>query len=196
MNSPEKDQITHSLLKLGEDAARGRDSAEELLPLVYDELRRIAARFLAGERRDHTLQPTALVHEAYLKLVDQTRIDWKGRTHFLAIGASAMRRLLIDHARGRGRIKRGGEWERVSVDGALDLIGRNEVDFEILIALGEALERLETLDPRQARVVELRLFAGMKPDEVAELVGVSRRSVESDWTHGRAWLKAELTRKP
>ena len=124
-----------------------------------------------------------------MRLVDQSRVDWKGRTHFLAVGAAAMRRILVDHARARGRAKRGGGWERVTLDAAVAPEGRSEVD---VLALHEALEKLTRLDEHQARVVELRFFAGLTVEEVAHVLGVSKRKVEGDWTHAKAWLRAEL----
>jgi len=170
----------------------GREGAlAELMPLVYDELRAVAARHMRRERDGHTLQPTALVNEAYMRLVDQTRVDWQGRTHFLAVASTAMRRLLIDHARARGRDKRGGERVRVDLDESVNVV---EPDDEAVLAVHEALERLEALDARQARVVELRYFGGLGVDEVAEALGVSRRTVEAEWTHAKAWLQRELSR--
>jgi len=160
------------------------------MPLVYDEFRALAAHHLAGERKNHTLQPTALVHEAYLRLIDQTRVDWQGRTHFFAIGSQAIRRVLIDHARGKARAKRGGGMARVTLDDAIALAPQRDED---LLALDEALEKLEKLDPRQAKVVEMRFFGGMTVEEVAEALGVSKRTVEGEWTMARAWLLRELT---
>jgi RNA polymerase sigma factor (TIGR02999 family) len=160
---------------------------------VYDELRQLARGYLRRERRDHTLEPTGLVHEAYLRLIDQTRVDWQGRTHFFAIGARMMRRLLVDHARRHDRKKRGGEAVKVTfADAVTPLLGR-DLDREDLLALDDALRRLHELDERQAQIVELRFFAGMKVDEVAAYLGVSKRTVEADWTHARAWLRRALT---
>jgi len=167
---------------------------EQLMPLVYDELRRLARGYLSRERPGHTLQPTALVNEAYIKLVDQTRVDWQGRTHFFAVGARVMRNLLIDHARGRGRAKRGGAWHKVTLAEGLTPFTRRELDVDQLLSLNEALERLAELDERQARIVELRFFGGLTVPEVATVLGVSTRTVEGDWTHARAWLKRELSR--
>lgn len=167
---------------------------EQLMPLVYDELRRLARGYLSRERPGHTLQPTALVNEAYIKLVDQTRVDWQGRTHFFAVGARVMRNLLIDHARGRGRAKRGGAWHKVTLAEGLTPFTRGELDVDQLLSLNEALERLAELDERQARIVELRFFGGLTVPEVATVLGVSTRTVEGDWTHARAWLKRELSR--
>jgi RNA polymerase sigma factor (TIGR02999 family) len=163
--------------------------AARLLPLVYDDFRSLALRHLARERAGHTLQPTALVHEAYLKLVDQTRVNWQGRTHFFAVGAQAMRRILVEHARSRRREKRGGDRQRVELEEASALAPERAVD---LLDLDEALQRLEALDERQARVVELRFFGGMKMEEVALTLGVSKRTAEGDWRMARAWLHREL----
>jgi len=163
--------------------------AAQLLPLVYDELRKLAAKYLRRERKGHTLDPTALVHEAFLRLVDQSRVDWQGKTHFLAVSAEAMRRILIDHARARKRDKRGKDWRRVAFDhvvSELAIVDTDIVDFR------DALEKLATLDSRQARVVELRLFAGLSMEEISTVLGVSKRTIEGDWTHARAWLRAEM----
>jgi RNA polymerase sigma factor (TIGR02999 family) len=169
------------------------DQADQLLPLVYDELRALAGHYLGGERAGHTLQPTALVHEAFVRLAQQSRVDWQGRSHFLAVGAQAMRRILIDHARGRGCAKRGGEGRRVPLDRLDPAVPVPPSD---LLALGEALERLAELDPRQARVVELRCLGGLNMDEVAGELGVSKRTVEGDWKMARAWLRRALREGP
>jgi RNA polymerase sigma factor (TIGR02999 family) len=169
-------------------------TVDELMPLVYDQLRRLARAYMSREAPGHTLQPTALVHEAYLRMVDSSGISWQGRTHFFAIGAQVMRRLLIDHARGRGRVKRGAEWQRVTFSEMLPHIRQHEIDLEGLLAMNEALDRLARLDERQARVVELRFFGGLTAPEVAQLLGVSLRTIEGDWTHARAWLRRELAR--
>jgi RNA polymerase sigma factor (TIGR02999 family) len=162
------------------------------MPKVYDELRGLARKFFRRERPDHTLQPTALVHEAYLRLVDQTRIGWQGRTHFCAICARAMRQVLIDHARSRKRLRRGGERQKVLLDSRVAPAEFENVD---VFALNEALEKLAALDARQAQVVELRFFGGLNVDEVAHVLGVSKRTVEGDWTHAKAWLRTELGRE-
>jgi RNA polymerase sigma factor (TIGR02999 family) len=188
----EKGQATDLVAKLsGED--KSPSSVEELMPLVYDDLRRRARAYMSRERPGHTLQPTALVHEAYMKLVDQSRVNWRGRTHFFAIGAQAMRRILIDHARGHGREKRGGEWQRVTLSAPLKS-DESGLDLVELLNLDRALEKLDGLDERQAKIVELRFFAGLKMSEVAEVLGVSKRTVEDDWVHARAWLKHELSK--
>ncbi len=163
--------------------------AAQLLPLVYDELRILAARYLRRERRGHTLDPTGLVHEAFMRLVDQSRVDWQGKTHFLAVSAEAMRRILIDHARARKRTKRGKDWRRVAFDHVVSELALLDTD---IIDFRDALQKLATLDARQARVVELRLFAGLSMEEIATVLEVSKRTVEGDWTHAKAWLRAEM----
>lgn len=176
-------------------AARAGASAEELFPLVYDELRRLAGSFMAREPVGHTLQPTALVHEAYLRLVDQTRAGFTGRTHFMAVGAEVMRRLLIDHARKRGAAKRGLGWRRITLGPGSDAPLAEALSAEDLLSLDAALNKLAALDERQARIVTLRFFGGLNVAEVAEVVRVSKRTVESDWRHARAWLRVELSRR-
>ncbi len=178
------------------EKAAGR-SPEELLPLVYDELRRAARGFLQRERPGHTLQATALVHEAYLKLVDQTRVTWQGRTHFFAVGARAMRRLLIDHARGHARAKRGGDAQRVTLNEAVTPFARaggRALDYEQLLTLDAALDKLRRIDERRAHIVELRFFAGLTIQEVALHLGLSKRTVNTEWSRARAWLEQELER--
>ena len=172
-------------------ASSGDGSAlKKLIPLVYDELRAIAASYLRREPAEHTLQPTALVNEAYLKLVDQKRVDWRGRAHFIAVGAQAMRRILVDHARARQREKRGGGRRRLPLDEDFQLSTERDED---VIALDEALRKLSQLDERQARIVELRFFGGLTVQEAAEVLGVSKRTVEAEWTMVRAWLRRELS---
>jgi len=168
----------------------GHKEAEALLiPLVYEELHRIAATYLRREAPAHSLQPTALVHEAYLRLTDVKRVDWQSRSHFFAISATIMRRILVDHARaGRAR-KRGNSWAAVSIDEAI--LPSPEQRAEI-VALDEALTRLAQFDPRQAKIVELRFFAGMSEEEVGEVLGVSSRTVKRDWRIAKAWLFDEL----
>jgi RNA polymerase sigma factor (TIGR02999 family) len=187
-------EATTIVASLGGQAGGLPATAEQLIPLVYDELRRLARGYLARERRDHTLQPTALVHEAYLRLVDQSRVNWQGRSHFRAVGARMMRRILIDHARRRGGLKRGGDLQRVRLGDSLLRQPDPDVDLPELLSLNDALDRLAGLDERQARVVELRFFGGLNTAEIAESLGVSERTVEGDWKHGRAWLKRELAR--
>ena len=190
------DRVTE-ILETG--LARGA-SAQDLMPLVYDELRRLAGGYLRRENAGHTLQATALVHEAYEKLVDQTRVDWQGRAHFLAVAAQAMRRVLIDHARRRGRDKRGGGQQRITLEasrvgraeGLVDAGLGQEVDLDELLSLDRMLTELAEHDPRAARVVELRYFAGLTVPEVAQVLEVSVSTVEGDWRHARAWLKKAL----
>ncbi|MGB5296778.1 MAG: ECF-type sigma factor [Thermoanaerobaculia bacterium] len=185
-------KLTEILTELEQQPAGAGASPEELLDRVYEELRGLAHRYMGRERTDHTLQPTALVHEAYLRLVDQSRVDWQGRTHFFAMGARMMRRVLIDHARGRGRAKRGGEWLQISWAEELFANPKGLLSSEQMIDLDRAIEELTALDERQARVVELRYFAGMTVEEVAQILGVSKRTVESDWAAARDWLKERL----
>ena len=189
-----RDRVTEIVSELEAGAEPVRASAEELLPLVYDELRRLAGCFMAREPVGHTLQPTALVHEAYLRLVDQTRTGFTGRTHFLAVGAQVMRRLLIDHARKRGAAKRGLGWRRVTLGPGSEPSLAEALSAEDLLSLDAALNKLAELDEREARVVTLRFFGGLTVEEVAEAVGVSKRTVECDWRHARSWLRVELSR--
>jgi RNA polymerase sigma factor (TIGR02999 family) len=163
---------------------------DRLVPFVYDELRRIAQRQLVGERPDHTLETGALVHEAYLKLVGLERMEWRGRAHFFAAAAGAMRRILIDHALGRRALKRGGGARPLPLD---EIEVAADGSLEELIELDRALRRLEALSERQARVVEYRFFAGMSIEEVAEALDVSPMTVKRDWTAARAWLNRELS---
>lgn len=170
-----------------------RAALEGLMPLVYDELHRQAESFLRRERPDHTLQATALIHETYLKLIDQRDVNWESRTHFFAIAASLMRRILVDYARLKNRDKRGGGVIKLTLEEAsLSVVG-NERNID-LIALDEALTRLEKLDEQQARIVELRYFSGLTLEETAEALTLSRTTVVTDWAMARAWLHRELTR--
>jgi RNA polymerase sigma factor (TIGR02999 family) len=169
-----------------------RVSPNEMLPTMYGELRRVAQRYLGRERKNHTLQPTALVHEAWMRLQNERGGPWEGRTHGLALGAQAMRRLLMDHGRHQKRQKRGGGAHPVALDDLLKAAKTQEVPIEDLLTLEDALKRLEAIDPRAAQVISLRFFAGMSSPEVAEHLGVSVRTVEGDWTHARAWLKRAL----
>src|SRR5215471_13507129 len=172
---------------------RRRDAAE-LFPLMYGELRRVAGRYLSKERRQHTLQPTALVHEAWLKLQHERNVRLQGRTHGLALGAQAMRRLLVDHGRHQKREKRGAGVQPVSLDDILKANTTGGVPIEDLLTLEDALTRLEAIDARAAQVISLKFFSGMTSQEVAEYMQVSVRTVESDWTHAKAWLKRELSK--
>jgi RNA polymerase sigma-70 factor, ECF subfamily len=165
---------------------------ETLMPLVYDELHRQASRYLRKERQGHTLQTTALIHEAYLKLIGQKEVKWQNRSHFFAIASTAMRRILVDHARERHREKRGGIQENLVIEETLQ-ISANEKSVD-LIALDDALNRLAKLSVRQARVVELRYFSGLTNDETAEILGVSRETIRNDWNIAKAWLKLQITK--
>jgi RNA polymerase sigma factor (TIGR02999 family) len=195
MASDPRDHVTAVLSRC--DAAEGPvdelsgAAAEELMPVVYDELRRLAGGIMRRERAGHTLDATGLVHEAWMRLVHQDRVRWRGRRHFFAVAAQVMRRLLVDHARRRDANKRGGELAKVTLEGAEALLGQ-ALPPEELLTLDAALGRLAAFDPRGAEVVSLRFFAGLEVTEVAELLGVSRRTVEGDWTHARAWLRREL----
>ncbi len=180
-------EVTHLLLEL----KRGNKSAEgELIPLVYRELRRIAAIHLRHEDPGHSLQPTALVHEAYLRLTDIKEIDWQSRSHFFAVSATVMRRILVDHARASQARKRGNGWDAVSLNEAI--LPSPESAPEIL-ALDEALTRLAKLDSRQAKIVELRFFAGMSEEETGKVLTISSRTVKRDWRVAKAWLFKELS---
>jgi RNA polymerase sigma factor (TIGR02999 family) len=167
-----------------------RDALERLMPLVYQELRRLAASYLRVERPDHTLQPTALVHEAYLRLVDQRGVSWQNRAHFFGIAAQMMRRILVDHARRRQAAKRDATALRVQ---AMSAEGEEaSVRDPELLALDQALCGLESLDARQARIVELRFFGGLTVEETAEVAGVSSATVKREWRTARAWLAREI----
>ena len=170
-----------------------REAINDLMPLVYDELHRQAKRYLRRERANHTLQTTALIHEAYLKLIGQRNVEWEGRTHFYAIAAQAMRRILVDHARTQKREKRGGDNVILPIDEALQIAGK-EVKTIDLIALDEALTGLASRDERQARIVELRYFADLTLEETAEALGISRATAALDWNMAKAWLFQELNR--
>lgn len=165
------------------------DALDELLPVIYGELRRLAASYLRRERADHTLQPTALVHEAFLKLVDQRDVRWQNRAHFFGIAAQMMRRILVDHARAHGASKRGTGERLLLIDEALVAAPSSRVD---LLALDEALTRLAAVDSQQSRIVELRFFVGLTIDEAAEVLHISPATVGRDWTVAKAWLYAEL----
>jgi RNA polymerase sigma-70 factor (ECF subfamily) len=185
-SAPEDVTILLAELTKGNERA-----ASQLIPLVYDELRRLAGRYMRRERSDHTLQATELVHEAYLKLVEQRSVDWQGRAHFLGIAAQIMRRILIDHARGHLREKRGGGQEAVPLDEAL--VFSPEQSHE-LMKLDESLDRLTALDPRQGKIVELRFFGGLTVEETAEVLGISPKTVKREWSVAKAWLHGDLRR--
>ncbi len=187
------EQNSHQITAMLREWSGGsHDALNDLLPLVYDELHRQAAHYLRREREDHTLQPTALINEAYLKLIDQREVDWKNRTHFFALAAQAMRRILVDYARTRHRDKRGGSGEKLPLEEAL-IVASNENNID-LMALDEALKRLEAKDKQQTRIVELRYFSGLSLEETAEVLGISRTTAARDWAMAKAWLHRELTR--
>jgi len=181
------------------NAAAGGDkaAADRLLPLVYEQLRKAAQMGLAGERAGHTLQATALVHEAYLRLVGPRDLSWQSRAHFYAAAAEAMRRVLLDHAKARGRVKRGGGLGRIDLDDAATLGGPvaedDGPDRGDVIALDDAIRRLASRDPRMAEVVRLRFYAGLEISQVAFVLGVSERTVKSDWAFAKAWLEREMS---
>ena len=182
----------HEVTRLLVDWREGDQTAlERLLPLVYDELHRMAARYMRGERPGHSLQTSALVNEAYLRLADYRQMQWQDRAHFFAVAAQAMRRILIDFARARQNLKRGGGAERVSLDE--NCAAKTDEGTDVL-ALNEALEELAKLNARHARVVELRYFGGLNEEEIAHVLGIAPRTVRSDWQVARAWLYKELTK--
>ena len=179
----------HATRIVGEMTAGQRARAPELAGMVYDNLKRYAAAMMREEQGPRTMQPTALVHEAYMRMVDQSRVDWQGRTHFFAVGAEMIRRVLVDDARRRGAIKRGGDRQRLSLTGHDSDDPGSEVD---LLELDDALTKLARLDPRAARIVELKFFGGLDEAAVAQLLGISPSTVRDDWRMARAWLRNEL----
>jgi RNA polymerase sigma factor (TIGR02999 family) len=185
----------HAVTRLLGDLRRGRpEAAEEVLPLVYDELRAIAGRYMRRERPGHTLQATALVHDAFLKLVDQTRVEWQDRAHFFAVASQAMRRILVDHARARHADKRGAGADHVEMSDAIVVADRRDpLSPEELLALDAALSELAAIDPDQARIVELRYFGGLSIEEAAEAMSISPATLKREWAVARAWLKRRLT---
>jgi len=184
-------QSNEGITELLIDWSQGDQAAlEKLMPLVYNELRRLASNYLRRERAGHTLQPTALVNEAYLKLIDQRNAKWQNRAHFFGISAQLMRRIVVDHARQHQAVKRGGSnQQRLSITSAEQFAKQPEVD---LLALNEALDELARIDPQQGRIVELKFFGGLSIDETAEVLGVSHATVERDWKMARAWLRRQL----
>ena len=181
--------ITHLLVKW---SSGDPQALEELTPLVYDELRKMARTYLRQERADHTLQATALVHEAYLRLIDQHSVSWQNRAHFFGIASQMMRRILVNHAVARAADKRGGAAEKLSLDETVSCANEREVE---LIALDEALNVLERLDAQQTRIVELRFFGGLSIDETAEALHISPATVKRDWSTARLWLRRRLNAK-
>ena len=168
------------------------DAREALIPLVYDELRRLARSFLARQRSDHTLQSTALVHEAYMRMVGHTSVHFENRAHFFAVAAQLMRRILVDHARKHNAAKRGGGNVTLVLDEEIAMPAKSGIDLE---ALDDALNKLAALDPRQASVVEMRFFGGLSIDEASKVLGISPATIKREWTTARTWLLDEMTRR-
>ena len=189
MGNPKTHEITHLLVAWnhGDQAA-----LESLSPLINQELHRLAKLYMGGERQGHLLQPTALVNEAWVRLIDWQNVEWKNRAHFLGLAAQIMRRILVDFARARDREKRGGDALQVSLSEAFNVPSERNAE---LVALDDALQALEKLAPRQARMIELRFFAGLTDEESAEALGVSVGTVRRDWSLAEAWLFRELKRK-
>jgi RNA polymerase sigma factor (TIGR02999 family) len=185
MNEPQKD-VT---VLLNAVSAGDQNAPEKLLEAVYDDLRRLAAKYMYNERGDHTLQATALVHEAYIRLVDWKNVSWQNRAHFFAVAANVMRKILVDNARSKNAGKRAGQ--KISLDEAVSFSEEKELN---LVVLEEALQNLEKLDARQARIVELRFFGGLSIEETAYVLGVSETTVKREWTFAKAWFQRELTR--
>jgi RNA polymerase sigma factor (TIGR02999 family) len=186
MEPPSPSEVTQ-LLK---DWSSGDPEAlDRLIPIVYAELRAIAARYLRRERRDHTLQPTALVNEAYLRLIDQKQVQWQNRAHFIGVAAQMMRRILVDHAKSHNRAKRGGGAQRVSLDEAMAVSDERATD---LLELDSALTALATFDDRKSRVVEMRYFGGLTVEETAEVLKVSEMTVAREWKLAKAWLYTHI----
>jgi RNA polymerase sigma-70 factor (ECF subfamily) len=188
-NAPDNAHITQLLIAWSDGR---REALDDLMPIVYADLRRVAAGYMRREAAGHALQPTALVHEAYVRLVDQKQVKWRNRAHFFGVAAVLMRRILVDHARRRRAEKRGGDWERVTLAGD-EVAADTHKEIDVL-ALDEALERLAEFDPQQARIVELRYFGGLTIEETAEIVGISAATVVREWTIAKAWLRADLSR--
>jgi len=186
-NTPGQPGVTDLLLAWSDGR---REALDDLMPLVYEDLRRVAAGYMRREALDHALQPTALVHEAYVRLIDQRQVKWRNRAHFFGMAAAMMRRILVDHARRRRAEKRGGGLELVTLDEEVASGGAKEID---VLALHESLERLAAFDPQQERIVELRFFGGLTIEETAEVVGISPATVVREWTIGKAWLRADLS---
>ena len=187
MDEASPNQITEQLIAWsnGDEAA-----LERLIPAVYQELRRMAQHYLRGEDSGHSLQPTALVHEAYLRLIDQTKVEWQNRAHFFGVAAQMMRRILIDHAKAKHRVKRGGTAVKVMLDENANFTQERASE---LLALDDALQRLARMDERKSRIVELRYFGGLTVEETAQVLGISDKTVMRDWNLAKAWLYRELT---
>lgn len=180
--------VTELLIKLSNGK---REVVDELLPIIYDELKRIAANYLRRERSDHTLQPTALVNEAYMKMIDITQVSWQNKAHFVGVAANQMRRILVDHARNHNAQKRGGEFHIMTLNEEIDKADEQSAD---LIALDDALTELARMDPIKAKIVELRYFGGLSTDETAEVLDVAPITIKRHWKMAKAWLYGELSK--
>lgn len=189
MSRSNQSEMTRILAGFPEEGTDHRAAADRVFELAYAELRRLASDLMRRERTDHTLRPTALVNEAYLRLVDDSRVEWQSRAHFFGIAARAMRQILVEHARRRGAAKRGGGRARVTLDSGIALSAAPDIT---LIRLDEILSKLADFDARMARIVELRVFAGMNVREVAHVLGVSSRTVDNDWSVAKMWVSREL----
>lgn len=190
----EEEQQRENITRLLQEWSDGRREAlDALIPLVYDELRRQARHYLRRESGDHTLQTTALVNEAYLRLIEQNRVQWQNRAHFFGIAANMMRRILVDYARERHRVKRGGGAENLPLEEAFYIAAIEESDVDLL-SLDQALNELSEMDEQQARIVELRFFSGLSIAETAEILGISPATVKRDWNMAKAWLHHQLSR--
>jgi RNA polymerase sigma factor (TIGR02999 family) len=187
---PSRTPATQILMEIAAERLPANEGLARLYPVVYEELRRLARAIMRDQKAPHTLQPTALVHEAYLRLVDQTQVRSESRAQFFCVAAKAMRSVLVDHARRKTAKKRGGEWRRVTIDD--EVAGRGGIDLEVL-SLHDALDHLAENDERMAQVVEMRVFAGLTVQEVAGVLGVSRRTVDNEWRVARAWLNDRLS---
>jgi RNA polymerase sigma-70 factor (ECF subfamily) len=186
MNDPGTENITQLLIEV---TNRNSAAVDVLLPLIYDELRSLAANYLRRERPDHTLEPTALVHEAYLRMVDQTQVNWQNRAHFFGVAAQMMRRILVDHARAHNAEKRGQDFQKLSLDENIDKAVERSSE---IIALDDALQALFEMDEQKGRIVELRFFGGLSIDETAEVMGVSAPTVKRQWRMAKAWLYGQV----
>ena len=187
LSDPNQQQLTRLLIGWSDG---NKEALEELMPLVYDELRRLAAAYLRRERPDHTLQSGALVSEAYLRLIDQTRVRWKNRAHFFGVAAQMMRRILVDHARNRVAMKRGAGATLISINDAI--VGKDMQNLD-LIALDDALNKLASFDEQQSKIVELRFFGELSIEETAEVLGISPATVKRDWAVAKAWLFRQMS---
>ncbi len=188
MSEHPAENVTRLLIELSKG---DRAAVDLLLPVIYDELRKLAANYLRRERPDHTLQPTALVHEAYMKLIDQSRVNWQNRAHFFGVAAQIMRRLLVDHARKHNAEKRGQDFQKLSLDENIDRAVERSAE---LIALDDALKTLATFDEQKARMVELRYFGGLSIEETADVLGVTPTTIKRHWRLAKAWLHGEMQR--